>query len=163
MDQTGRCLYQFVKKFDIFYFSDLDYMYKGDDDTLIVPTNLANRIRKMAPESTAIGSLKRDEPVMNDIESKYFMPFEIEPYEKHEDYFSGAGYVLKGKFALEVAKARHFTRGNGLDSQRIFVITSIICGNRLKITHMQKSGKKSYLNNLKNHGYQSDHSFKSDY
>ena len=71
MDQTGRCLYQFVKKFDIFYFSDLDYMYKGDDDTLIVPTNLANRIRKMAPESTAIGSLKRDEPVMNDIESKY--------------------------------------------------------------------------------------------
>ena len=94
-------------------------MYKGDDDTLIVPTNLANRIRNMAPESTAIGSLKRNEPVMNDIESKYFMPFEIEPYEKHEDYFSGAGYVLKGKFALEVAKARHFTRGNGLDVKNI--------------------------------------------
>ena len=89
----------------------MDFAYKGDDDTLLLPRNLAYQIRNMKDESTAVGSLKSGEEVLRDIESKYYMPQEIEPFETRPPYFSGAGYVLKGNFALEVAKARHDTPG----------------------------------------------------
>ena len=65
----------------------------------------------MKENSTAVGSLKSGEEVLRDIESKYYMPQEIEPFETRPPYFSGAGYVLKGNFALKVAKARHDTPG----------------------------------------------------
>jgi len=93
----------------------LDFAYKGDDDTLILPRNLAYHIRNMKDESTAVGSLKSGEEVLRDIESKYYMPQEIEPFDTRPPYFSGAGYVLKGNFALEVAKARHDTPVTPLD------------------------------------------------
>ena len=89
----------------------MDYAYKGDDDTLIIPANLAYQIEKMKPESTAMGSLKVKESVERLLDSKYYVPEEIRAENKYDDYFSGAGYVMKGKFALAVAKVRHETPG----------------------------------------------------
>ena len=45
------------------------------------------------------------------------MPKEIIPYNNYNVYFSGAGYVMRGKFALEVAKFRNSTQGNDQKSK----------------------------------------------
>ena len=90
----------------------MDYAYKGDDDTVVIPRNLARQIRNMKAGTSAIGNVRWHDPVSRNIELKYYMPKEIIPYDHYYDYFSGAGYVMRGKFALEVAKFRNSTQGN---------------------------------------------------
>ena len=103
----------------------MDYAYKGDDDTLIIPANLAYQIEKMKPESTAMGSLKPKEAVDRKIDSKYYVPEEIQAENRYDDYFSGAGYVMKGSFALAVAKVRHETPGKYEIYLNLHVYTSL--------------------------------------
>ena len=100
-------------------FSILDYAYKGDDDTIVIPRNLAYQIRNMKAGTSAIGNVRWHDPVARNIEIKYYMPKEIIPYNNYYDYFSGAAYVMRGKFAFEVAKFRNSTQGNDQMSNKI--------------------------------------------
>ena len=85
---------------------DVDYVFKGDDDMLVIPDNLAYHIRKMAPGTSAFGNIKADDPVMREIETKYYMPPEIYPDKYYKTYFSGAAYVMRGAFATQLANVR---------------------------------------------------------
>ena len=54
-------------------------MYKGDDDTFIIPENLAFTLKNMRNETNAIGNLRVNDEVIRNPECKYFIPEEIFP------------------------------------------------------------------------------------
>lgn len=80
---------------------NLDYAFKGDDDIIVLPPNLALLLKRMEDEhSVAVGCLKDGEHVNRDIKSKYFMPDDLVPIAKYPKYFSGAGYILDSTLIL---------------------------------------------------------------
>ena len=89
------------------YCSNADYVFKGDDDILLVPRNLATLIDEMEISGTdAMGCLKKDERVNREITSKYFMPDDLIETATYSSYYSGAGYVLRAEVALGMSKAK---------------------------------------------------------
>ena len=54
-------------------------MYKGDDDTLIIPENLAFMLKNMKNETNAVGNLKVNDKVVRGVDSRYFIPEQIFP------------------------------------------------------------------------------------
>ncbi|CAG5081503.1 Oidioi.mRNA.OKI2018_I69.PAR.g9893.t1.cds [Oikopleura dioica] len=86
--------------------SSADFVFKGDDDILLVPQNLINEISKIkySPSIEAIGCKKGPELVIREPTSKYFIPNQIYPKPKWPLYFSGAGYLTTGEFSMNLAK-----------------------------------------------------------
>ena len=74
----------------------------------VIPENLALQIRQMDPFTSAFGNIKENDPVMRKLTTKYYMPFEIYPGEYYKTYFSGASYIFRGNFALELAGVRRW-------------------------------------------------------
>jgi len=58
----------------------LDYAFKGDDDVIVIPLNLAKIIHNLElTKKHGIGCLKDGEQVNRDVMSKYFMPDDLVP------------------------------------------------------------------------------------
>ena len=89
------------------YCSTVDYVFKGDDDILLVPPNLATLIEDMENSGAdAVGCLKADERVNREITSKYFMPDDLIETATYPSYFSGAGYVMRAEVAIRMSKVK---------------------------------------------------------
>ena len=71
--------------------------------------------------------------------TKYYVPDEIWPRQTYDDFFSGAAYVMKGSFALKVAKYRDSTPGL---SQKL-KINNILTLCRLSICYRMSACKLS--------------------
>ena len=86
---------------------EADFVFKGDDDILVVPENVATMVEKMKVEKIpALGCIKEHEPVVRNPTSKYFVPPEIFENDKYSNYYSGAAYIVNGQLALEMAKRK---------------------------------------------------------
>ena len=102
----------------------LDYVFKGDDDIIVIPSNLSLLIHNMAKWNHlngnledlhsnmakmvhGVGCLKVDEHVNRDVKSKYFMPDDLVSIAKYPKYFSGAGYILDAKLILEMNRRKN--------------------------------------------------------
>ncbi|CAG5108627.1 Oidioi.mRNA.OKI2018_I69.chr1.g3881.t1.cds [Oikopleura dioica] len=84
-----------------------DFVFMGDDDTLVVPQNLINEISKIksSPSIEAIGCKKEAEPVCRNPKIKYFIPKQVYGKPKWPRYMSGGGFLTTGEFTRAVAKA----------------------------------------------------------
>ncbi|CAG5105206.1 Oidioi.mRNA.OKI2018_I69.chr1.g1922.t1.cds [Oikopleura dioica] len=84
-----------------------DFVFKGDDDILLLPQNLKMEMNKLKRENgifyEAIGCLKERPTPIREF-SKYFMPKQLWEKDVYPQYFSGAGYLTTGDFALSLAK-----------------------------------------------------------
>jgi hypothetical protein len=86
----------------------VDYVFKGDDDIMVVPENLLFQIKALqkSPTYTMTGCLKTDEPTNRNLESKYFTPIEIYKNDLLPKYFSGAGYLLAREAVFKLISVR---------------------------------------------------------
>lgn len=82
----------------------VDYVFKGDDDIIIIPQNLAKEIQliKDRPKIEAIGCMKGPDSVIRVPLNKYYVPRQIYVPDFYPPYFSGAGYVMTRTFALKM-------------------------------------------------------------
>ena len=83
-----------------------DYVFKGDDDILLVPDNILTMIGQMESQNmSSIGCVKGpgEEPV-RDLKNKYFVPEEIYNGKTYSVYFSGAAYLTTGSLANQMAE-----------------------------------------------------------
>ena len=62
----------------------IDFGYKGDDDTFIIPDNLAYILKNMRNDVNGIGSLKYGEKPSRDVGSKYVMPKNLWPQDLYD-------------------------------------------------------------------------------
>ena len=83
-----------------------DYIFKGDDDILLIPQNLVTEIKRLknTPGKQSFGCLKGPEPVTRHPYFKYFVPYQVYEPDIYPLYFSGAAYVTTLDFALELEK-----------------------------------------------------------
>ena len=65
----------------------IDFAYKGDDDTFIIPDNLAFILKNMKSDVNAIGSLKFGDHPLRDVGSKYVMPEDLWPQDLYDQGF----------------------------------------------------------------------------
>lgn len=100
------------------------FVFKGDDDILLIPENLINLLSELPPTISALGNYKRGEQINHDMSSKYFMPTELYEGYTYPGYFSGAAYIFTASFAHKVA--------NKMES---YWITKIKKNNILYIRH----------------------------
>ncbi|CAG5108629.1 Oidioi.mRNA.OKI2018_I69.chr1.g3882.t1.cds [Oikopleura dioica] len=87
--------------------SNADFIFQGDDDTLVVPQNLINEISKIkfSPSIEAVGC-KHGEgaPAVRNPKDKYFIPDQIYPKSTYPRYMSGGGFLTTGEFTRALAK-----------------------------------------------------------
>lgn len=90
----------------------MKYIFKGDDDILLVPENFYAHIQQLASSNdplASIGCLKSSgEKVVRQLTSKYFMPESLVPYETYQPYYSGAGYIVTQEVAQKMYQ--HYNR-----------------------------------------------------
>jgi len=81
-----------------------DFIFKGDDDIVLIPQNLVTEIEhlKKTPGKQSFGCLKGPEAVMRHPYFKYFVPKQLYEPSIYPLYFSGAGYVTTLGFALKL-------------------------------------------------------------
>ena len=81
---------------------EADFAFKGDDDILLIPENVAYLLETMKGDNiVATGCKKEHDVVMRDPVYKYFMPEEIYNHNEYPPYFSGAAYIMTGELALK--------------------------------------------------------------
>lgn len=87
----------------------VDFVFKGDDDILLVPENLAKHLELIdhtQNQSELVGCMHQNEMVNRNIKSKYYMPRELVKEERYPPYFSGASYLMTANVALKLASAK---------------------------------------------------------
>ncbi|CBY07635.1 unnamed protein product [Oikopleura dioica] len=97
--------------------SNVDFVFKGDDDILLIPQNLIKEISRVKSSDSieAIGCKKEPEEVARNPKNKYFIPNQMYREQKWQAYFSGAGYLTTGNFSKELAKMADQTKAVPLD------------------------------------------------
>ena len=87
--------------------TSVDYVFKGDDDILLLPQNLKSGLEDlMKSDFEALGCLRKpNTPPIRKLTSKYFIPKQVYPGTAYPPYFSGLAYMTTGKFSLKMADA----------------------------------------------------------
>ena len=84
-----------------------EFVFKGDDDILVIPENLAYLFEQMRRQNLSSTGCVRSSIAGNVIRApinKYYVPEEIYSKNQYAQYFSGAAYVLSGALALKDGK-----------------------------------------------------------
>jgi len=87
----------------------VDYVFKGDDDILLVPENLYEHVTRIGDgqnTSELVGCMHKNEMVNRNINSKYYMPRDLVKSDRYPPYFSGAGYLMTANVAFRLAEAK---------------------------------------------------------
>lgn len=102
-----------VKDYSLFSYIDehcknIDYLFKGDDDILLVPENAIYHLNmlKNHPTATMTGCLKSGQPTNRIFESKYFTPIEFYEPALLPNYFAGAGYFMNRETLQKLIKIK---------------------------------------------------------
>ena len=76
--------------------SEMKYVFKGDDDVLILPVNFLKMLEQLdsLEGKSMIGCLKEYDFPVPDISSRYFVPEYFRTEQIFPPYYSGAGYVM---------------------------------------------------------------------
>ena len=87
--------------------SSVDYVFKGDDDILLLPQNLKTELDELInSDFEAIGCLRKpNTPPIRKLSSKYFIPKQVYPGSAYPAYFSGLAYLTTGNFSMKMADA----------------------------------------------------------
>lgn len=88
---------------------NVDFVFKGDDDILLVPENLFKHLELIDGRqntSELVGCMHKNEMVNRNIKSKYYMPRELVKEDRYPPYFSGAAYIMASHVVLQLAKTK---------------------------------------------------------
>jgi len=105
-----------IKDYNFFKFidhhcSNTDFVFKGDDDILLVPENAMYNMDTIRPSVahnfSMTGCLKKAEPVNRKIKSKYYTPTDILADDHLPSYFSGAGYFMSKSALSKILPIRN--------------------------------------------------------
>ena len=84
--------------------SMVDFVFKGDDDIMLIPQNLKSVVENLRNSNfEATGCLKA-KPVPMRSFTKYFIPLQMYPRDDYPAFFSGAAYLTTGNFSISLAK-----------------------------------------------------------
>ncbi|XP_008583813.1 PREDICTED: UDP-GlcNAc:betaGal beta-1,3-N-acetylglucosaminyltransferase 7, partial [Galeopterus variegatus] len=126
----------FLKWFDI-YCPNVPFIFKGDDDVFVNPTNMLEFLADRQPqEYLFVGDVLQSARPIRKKENKYYIPGVLYSKASYPPYAGGGGFLMTGSLARRLHHA--------CDTVELFPIDDVFLGMCLEVLGVQPMGHEGF-------------------